>query len=86
MPRQNDSGVQSSSGDWMFHLGPVRVHNRHVQSGVARRLTGCDVCAQELGGLVEAIAAPAAASDGVVKGDGSYEEDDPSSSSGGWSR
>ena len=75
MQRPNDAGIQSPSGDRVLNLGTVRIHNRHLQSGLATRGT-CPVCTGGLESVLEEIAPKPVAEPEVVESDGGDQADD----------
>lgn len=75
--------VQDARGDGVLRFGAMRVHNLHLQGGVAKAKT-CALCARGLESILakgEGIPAPATK---VAEGDGGDQEDDTASSSGDW--
>jgi len=86
MSGQTNSSIRSPGGDWVFTLGPMRVHNAHLQAGRARGGKNCGVCETGLAGvLAPDAAAGAGVGDGeVVESDGTDQEEAaaPTSSDG----
>ncbi len=79
LQRSYDGTVQSARGDRVLKVGPVLVHNAHIQAGRATG-SGCPICLQGLeGALATSIQDRLdAAKPEVVEGDGADGSGDPS--------
>ncbi len=75
MSRSDDVTVQGESGDRVLNLGAVRVHNRHLRSGISSS-AACQVCSNGLEGAMETVR-PRDKADEVAPSDGADEKEDP---------
>ncbi len=83
MSRPNDSSVQGEGEYRVLKLGPVRVHNGHLQAGLSST-RGCPVCVEGLEGFMAADTGPQAKPE-VAEGDGGDPEDDAALALSRWS-
>lgn len=77
MSGQESEEVQSDGGVRMLSLGPLLVHNNHIQSGL-KKIRRCGVCATGLDSAYEAVEKekPLDKPDAVPEGDGADKERD----------
>ncbi len=72
-----DKSVWSPSDDRLLKIGPLRIHDSHIQMG-RRSAVDCGVCAEGLDGALAKVEAPEGPSgkDAVVEGHGGDGEGD----------